>query len=330
MQTWNDLQSIQPLATKIMMNSITRNRISHAYLFQGSRGTGKKSFATLLAMTLLCKDRQDIEPCQACHTCKRIMTRNHPDVHWIEPEGRTIKNEQIDLLRKEFVYTGLETTRKIYIISEAEALTVNAANRILKFLEEPDMETTAILLTDNGQSIIPTIRSRCQIIDLQPLDQAAFQYRLTQLENESINENNARLLSALTNNIDDAITYHQEATIYQTRDIVTQLIYELLTNYDERYLFVHQKWFTQLKDRKDQEQGLDLLIIAMNDIVHFQMGREEHTFLFQPGDGLLQRAVNQFTQKRLLQMLKDLLHARQKLNQNVHPTLVMEQLVLQF
>ncbi len=330
MQTWGELQSVQPLASKIIINSLKRNRISHAYLIQGTRGTGKKDFATLLAMTLLCEQRQGIEPCQDCHKCNRIMTGNHPDVHWIESDGKTIKNEQIDLLRKEFVYTGLETARKIYIISGAEALTVNAANRILKFLEEPDMETTAILLTDNGQSIIPTIRSRCQIIDLQPLDQTAFQHRLVQLENESINENNARLLSALTNNIDDAIMYHKEEKLYEIRDIVTQLIYELLDNYEERYLFVHQKWLPQLKERQDQALGLDILIIAINDVVHFQMGRENHTFLFQPGDGLLQRAVNQFTQKRLLQMLKDLLHARQKMNQYVHPTLVMEQLVLQF
>src|SRR5690625_4361163 len=281
MQTWSDLQSTQPLASKIMMNSLKRNRISHAYLIQGSRGTGKKTFAMLLAMTLLCEQRQAIEPCQRCNTCKRIMSGNHPDVHWIEPEGRTIRNEQIDLLRKEFVYTGLETSKKMYIISGAEALTVNAANRILKFLEEPDMETTAILLTDNGQSIIPTIRSRCQIIDLQPLDQTAFQHRLVQLENESINENNARLLSALTNNIDDAIMYHKEEKLYEIRDIVTQLIYELLDNYEERYLFVHQKWLPLLKERQDQELGLDILIIAINDVVHFQMGRENHTFLFR-------------------------------------------------
>src|SRR5699024_3373153 len=133
MQTWNDLQAVQSVATKIMMNSIKRNRISHAYLLQGSRGTGKKSFAVLLAMTILCEQRQGVEPCQQCHTCKRIITKNHPDVHWVEREGNTIRNEQIDLLRKEFVYTGLETARKIYIISEAELLTVNAANRILKF-----------------------------------------------------------------------------------------------------------------------------------------------------------------------------------------------------
>lgn len=330
MQTWNELQQVQPLASKIMMNSIKRNRLSHAYLVQGSRGTGKKSFARLIAMTLLCEARQGVDPCQTCNTCHRIMTGNHPDLHWIEPDGRTIRNEQIDLLRKEFAYTGLETTQKIYIVSNAETLTVNAANRILKFLEEPDVETTAILLTDNGRGIIPTIRSRCQVIDFQPLDQTAFRNRLMSIESESITENNARLLSALTNNIDEAILYHQEETIYHVRDVVKQLVYELIVRYPERYLFVHQKWIPALKERKEQELGLDLLIIALKDVVYAQMGREDETFLFQSGDGLLERAIYEFTQKRLLQMLKDLLHARQKMNQNVHPTLVIEQLVLQF
>src|SRR5699024_7827309 len=114
------------------------------------------------------------------------------------------------------------------------------------------------------------------------------------------------------------------------RDVVKQLVYELIVRYPERYLFVHQKWIPALKERKEQELGLDLLIIAIKDIVYAQMGREDETFLFQSEDGILERAIYEFTQKRLLQMLKNLLHARQKMNQNVHPTLVIEQLVLQF
>src|SRR5699024_4598545 len=102
----------------------------------------------------------------------------------------------------------------------------------------PDVETTAILLTDNGRSVIPTIRSRCQVIDFQPLDQMAFRNRLMNIESESITENNARLLSALTNNIDEAVLYHQEETIYYVRDVVKQLVYELFVSYPVRYLFV--------------------------------------------------------------------------------------------
>src|SRR5699024_10257168 len=90
----------------------------------------------------------------------------------------SIKNEQIDYLRKEFSYSSLESTRKIYIIDDAQTLTNQAANRLLKFLEEPLIETTAILLTDNVQAIIPTIRSRCQLIDLNPLDTTVLQDKM--------------------------------------------------------------------------------------------------------------------------------------------------------
>lgn len=330
MQTWSALSEVQPLASQIMMNSFQKNRVSHAYLIQGSRGTGKKMLANLIAMTLFCQERNGMEPCQNCHMCKRIVSRNHPDVHWIEPEGSSIKNEQIDLLRKEFVYTGLESSKKVYVINHAESLTVNAANRILKFLEEPDLEITALLLTDNAQSIISTIRSRCQAIDLQPLDETAFQQKLLQLETITITENNARLLSALTNNIDEAIAYHTEEKIYKIRDLVEQFIYMLMSNYEERYLFIHQKWMEQLKGKKELELGLDILLLAFRDITNEQIGRSSSMFFFPPQDGLLSRAVHQFTQKRLLQTLKALLEAKQKINQNVHPTLVMEQLVLQF
>jgi len=330
MVTWSELKIKQPLGSQILINSFNKNRVSHAYLIQGDRGTGKKTFASLIAMTLFCEHLAGVEPCQSCNVCKRILSRNHPDVHWIEPEGSSIKNEQIQSLRKEFSYTGLESSKKVYIINHAEALTVNAANRILKFLEEPDMEITALLLTENGQGILPTIRSRCQIIDLQPLDEIAFQEKLMNIENVTINENNARLLSALTNNIDEAIECHQEEKIYKIRDLVEQFIYILLTDYEERYLFIHQKFLAKWKDKKDLEQGLDMMLLAFRDIANAKIEREIPTSFFQPTDALLTRAIHQLTEKRLLQLLKTLLEAKQKLNHNVHPTLVMEQLVLQF
>src|SRR5690606_18903914 len=128
----------------MLMNSIKRNRVSHAYLINGEHGTGKEEFALLIAKVLFCLERNEVEPCQKCINCKRIESRNHPDVHWIEPEGKSIKKEQIENLQKEFTYSGLESNQKVYVIKEADTLTVNASNRILKFLEEPTRQTTAI------------------------------------------------------------------------------------------------------------------------------------------------------------------------------------------
>lgn len=329
MITWSQLEKVQPVTSRILTNSFKRNRLSHAYLLQGQRGTGKKQIATLIAMTLFCTEKDGIEPCHQCNQCKRIFSRNHPDIHWIEPDGQSIKKEQINLLRKEFVYTSLESsTRKVYIITKADTLTVNAANRILKFLEEPDLDITAILLTEHVHSILPTIQSRCQILELRPLDSKSFQKQLTSLEEVTINDYNARILSALTNNIDEAIQFHTEEKIYNIRDLVLEFIYLLISNEQDKYLYLHQKWLTLLKEKKELELSLDILLFTFKDILHSKIDRSEETVVFPSDDRILLQAVDTFSEKRLLHILKLIANAKQKLNQNVHPTLVMEQLVL--
>src|SRR5690625_7335809 len=112
MKTWSDVAEIQPLASKIITNSIRKGRVSHAYLIQGARGTGKEAIALLITKGLFCENKTDVEPCHECNACKRIASGNHPDVHWIEPDGRSIKIEQIRDLQKEFSYSGLESTRR--------------------------------------------------------------------------------------------------------------------------------------------------------------------------------------------------------------------------
>src|SRR5690625_2954900 len=146
MNTWAALREVQPVVGKMLINSLQGNRVSHAYLIQGMRGTGKKSIATLLAMSLFCENRDSVEPCNRCHSCKRVISKNHPDVHWMERGKKSIGKEEVDIFVKEFSYTGFESNKKMYIIPEADTLTINAANRLLKFLEEPHIDTTAVLL----------------------------------------------------------------------------------------------------------------------------------------------------------------------------------------
>src|SRR5699024_12863274 len=134
----------------------------------------------------------------------------HPDVYVLEQEGKYSKKNKNIEIGKEFKITANELKKKLYIIDNAELMTTQSANRILKYLEEPDQDTTAILLTDKGYGLLNTIKSRCQIIDLKPLDQLAFQHKLIHSETNTITESNARLLSALTNNIDEASEFHEE------------------------------------------------------------------------------------------------------------------------
>lgn len=330
MLDWSSFSTIQPLASRILVNSMKRKRLSHAYLVQGERGTGKKTFATILAMTIFCENLQGMDPCQRCHACRRIQSSNHPDVHWIQPEGRTIKNEQIDYLRKEFSFSGVESTEKVYIIDQAETLTTHAANRLLKFLEEPNVTSTAILLTEQSQAILPTIRSRCQLIDLKPLDSSRFQTKLQALDELQITEAESKLLSALTTNIDEAIALHEAGDIYTLQQLIKQLFQLLIERYEERFLFVQDEWLPQLKEKEQQSLGLELLLLALRDIIYAQIGSYDTLSFFKQDDALLLRMTERFSNRRLLHMLKLTLEAKRKWNQHVHPSLVFEQLILQF
>lgn len=325
METWNDVASKQPVASKIIMNSLRKERISHAYLLQGGRGTGKKSLATLFAKSLFCIDKTDIHPCEECHVCRRIQSGNHPDVHWIEPDGHSIKIDQIKRLQAEFTYSGLESEQKVYILTAAHTLTVNAANRILKFLEEPNNQTTALLLTEQGGQILPTIRSRCQIIDLQPLNELDFK---KELETIGIPAAETALLSTLTSNLDEAQEYSQDEWFAQARKIVLQLVDMYTTAPTDVFLYVHQEWLPHFKERAQQELAYDLLMIAFKDVLHAHLQMDTSLVIYKAGEERLMRAIHRFTAGEVASILRTILEAKRKLQQHVHPTLVLEQLTL--
>ncbi|HIS29574.1 MAG TPA: DNA polymerase III subunit delta' [Candidatus Avamphibacillus intestinigallinarum] len=326
MNTWEEVAKVQPVVAHIIQNSINKSRVSHAYLIQGARGTGKKAIATLFAKALFCEQPNGPNPCLTCNACQRIESGNHPDVHMIKPDGQSIKIEQIRQLQKEFTYSGMESNQKIYIIEGAETLTVNAANRILKFLEEPSRATTAMMLTENGQAMLPTIRSRCQLLDLQPLPRAMFEQQLLE---EGIQASLARIISSLTNNVDEALELSKSEAFAQARKLVLQLIGILATNPDDAYLFIHQHWFTHFKERTDIEQGLDLLLRVFSDILYHHIGDDERMVMLTKTDERLQEAALRFSKEALLSNVQAVMRAKREVKQNIQPTLIMEKLVLQ-
>ena len=111
---------------KMLMNSIAKERISHAYLLEGGKGTGKFATAIQMAKSFLCSERNGVEPCHVCTNCKRIDSGNHPNLHIVKPDGLSIKKQQIHDLQEEFSKTGLEANKKIYIIEHADRMTANA------------------------------------------------------------------------------------------------------------------------------------------------------------------------------------------------------------
>lgn len=157
----------QQVAYQIACNSISKNRLGHAYLIETNGFSRAFDFALSFVKMLLCENHfTNSSTCTTCSLCKTIEDGNYPDLKIIRPDGIWIKKEQLEELQKDFSTTATVGTKKIYIITDASKLNASSANSILKFLEEPAPNIIAILMADYSYQILDTILSRCQIIPL--------------------------------------------------------------------------------------------------------------------------------------------------------------------
>lgn len=166
------LQKEQPIVYQTLKNSLENHKLSHALLFTGPKGTPKLQTATLLAQSLVCEHSNPFA-CEVCDSCKRVKEGNYADVILLDGTDKSIKKEDILNLQHQFNKTALEENgKKIYILHRADNATPEALNSLLKFLEEPNGEnTTAILIVEEIERLLPTIVSRCQIMPFRPLTQ---------------------------------------------------------------------------------------------------------------------------------------------------------------
>ncbi len=161
-----------------LQNAIELDKISHAYIFNGGLGSGKKSVAQLFAKTLQCEAGKT-EPCNECRSCKQTETKNQPDIIWVthEKDGSIGVDDIREQLIGDIQIKPYSSKYKIYIIDEAEKLTVQAQNAMLKTIEEPPSYGIIILLTTNADIFLQTIISRCVKLDFKPVsDELVIKY----------------------------------------------------------------------------------------------------------------------------------------------------------
>ncbi|OCA80703.1 DNA polymerase III subunit delta' [Bacillus sp. FJAT-27225] len=323
--TWDELAEMQPAVTTLIKNSFLKGRIAHAYLLEGMRGTGKRDTAIVLAKALYCENSIDgYKPCETCLNCKRITSGNHPDIHLIEPDGLSIKKQQIKDLQEEFSKKGMESSRKVYMVIDAEKMSVGAANSLLKFLEEPGADTVALLLTENPQRMLPTILSRCQTIAFQPLVPDIF---IKKLIAHGVDPDTAPLLAQLTNNIHEAMELNVQDWFAQAQKIVVKLYEVLKKNPLEAMVALQREWFVHFKEKEQIDLGLDLLLLVFKDLLYIQLGKQEQ-IVFRREAGRLQQFALHTRMSSLPDQMAAVLEAKRKLQANMNPQLLMEQLVL--
>ena len=160
-----------------LIQSISRGRVSHFYLICGPVGSGKHTLARLMAAAMVCKEQQ--KPCLQCAACRKVMAGSHPDFITVDdPDKKTVTVDLVRQARADMFIQPNEADRKIYLFPRAQDMRVEGQNALLKVLEEPPSYGVFLLLTDNPEKLLPTVRSRCTELKLQGLTDAQLRHAL--------------------------------------------------------------------------------------------------------------------------------------------------------
>lgn len=303
---------------KFLQNSIANNRVAHAYLFSGPSGIGKTLMAEAFAAGLLCKTKPGIA-CGQCSVCKRILDKNYPDLITVNPLGEAIKIDQVRELQKKVQYRPYEAHKKICIINNAETMTRDAANCLLKVLEEPPEDTIFVLTAVNQYNLLPTIVSRCQLVQMGKVPTDEIEQMLVRQGNDI---EKAKVIAALSDGIPEkALEMAGSGSAEETRKLVFDLI-DLIEKGNTNELL---KFAEELEKRSDLQSVIEQLLLWYRDSLIWVETKKEEFIVNQ--DKLFLLEGNK-SREYYLDSIKEIMDANNKLKHNVNARLTLEVLLL--
>ncbi len=205
---------------ELLTNAIKSNKTSHSYMFVGTEGIGKKMIAKEFAKMILCTNENKY--CGKCKSCIEFDSDNNPDFRIIEPEGNSLKIEQIREFQKKVAEKPIISNKKVYIINDSDKMTIEAQNCLLKTLEEPPEFVTIILIGANESAYLDTIKSRCMILHFNKISEEDISKYLE--ENFQTKINSKIMLKAFQGSIGKAIQLQNKQEEYeQIENVITNL-----------------------------------------------------------------------------------------------------------
>lgn len=313
-ETIKDQQNI----LNFLINSRDKNRLSHAYIFSGPKGVGKLDMAYYFMLMLYCEEDR---PCLKCSNCSEIINNEHLNFYVVEPTGNTIKKEQIVKLQEEFSKTSLVEGPRVYVINGIDKMSISAENSLLKFIEEPNAKNTyAILLTENINKLLPTIISRCQVINFNSISKKTI---VEQLVKEDFEKTNANILACLANNPYLAKKMYEEDKNLEEMLAIFNSFLEV-DSYKAATLFII-KYSKILYERKYLEYFFTLLINLYEDLLVIDLDSKNlNLFEFNVK---IKKYKKKYSQTQISENLKNILELNDKLSYNVIPKNVINLLM---
>lgn len=308
-----------------IQDAVQQNKVSHAYILNGQRGSGKKMLAKLFAMTLQCESGKS-EPCGECRSCIQANNGNHPDIITVKHEkpGSISVDDIRSQVNGDIMIKPYSSPYKIYIIPEADLLTVQAQNALLKTIEEPPEYAIIFLLTENADSLLPTIRSRCVMLKLRNIkDKLVKKYLMEQLQ---IPDYQADLCAAFAQgNIGRAVMLAKSEHFNEIKEEAIQLLKYI----NEMELSEIVSAIKEINKYKlEVTDYLDIITIWYRDVLLYKATKDVGSLVF--GDQLkyIKERASKSSYEGIETILESIEKAKVRLKANVNFDLVMELLLL--
>ncbi|MGI6768368.1 MAG: hypothetical protein ACOX43_04685 [Bacilli bacterium] len=309
---FDTLLKTQKKVIKLFQNSLRKNRVVHTYLFEGAKGTPKLEAAYYFAALIFCKHSK---PCFNCEDCLKVQKEIHPSIFLIKPEGNSIRKEQVEKLEREFSLTSISESPRVYIIEGIEKSTLAAANSLLKFIEELDGDKYGILITENINQVLLTIRSRSQIISFEQVPSLVI---AEELMAKGVDEETSRVLSKITNNVDECLELIGAGKILDLIELARKINFSLASNQGNPILIFYEEGELLLRepDKRYHRIFLDLLITLANDELAYILGETEGIIFINTIDKIAPFLDNDYEAK--VREIERLLNFKQRLNYNIN------------
>lgn len=310
---------------KHLQTALSLRKISHAYIINGERNSGKEFIARIFAMALQC-ERGGEEPCQECHSCKQALSGNHPDIiRLVHEKPNTISVEDIRTqINQDMGIKPYQGPYKVYLISEGEKMTVQAQNALLKTLEEPPEYGVILILTSSVESLLPTILSRCVVLNMRPVrDDLVKKYLMETLQ---IPDYKAEVCTAFARgNIGRAKLLASSEEFDRVKEEAVTLL-KYINEMEISEIVAAIKKITEFQF--DVTDYLDILSIWYRDVLMFKAMNDANHLIFREEIQYIKKVADRSSYEGIEKVLDALDKAKSRLAANVSFDLTMELLLL--